>query len=308
MKKWILAAGIVGVSLLQAEPVKSQYVSPQAVWAVHLDLDLVRNAQDGLCAWLMEQTYEPEAARKLAGAQMFLGFDLRQDLHGVTIYGLTQDETSSVALLAGKFNVEHLKELLDKAENHNVDTIEGYEIHSWSKKEDPLESSFAAFRGEDLLIFASQGDVLLQALKVVDGAEAAATAPGLLSFTQDKALLTAAFKSDKPLQWSRAGMLKMANSGAFTIEESAGEIRVMMTLEVADEKNAENIYRVAEGLRAMILFGAAEKPNTAELAKSIVTEKKERSVSIALVSPSELVVKMLREGIDLKKVKKAVAQ
>ncbi|MDD2599883.1 MAG: hypothetical protein PHO37_11765 [Kiritimatiellae bacterium] len=306
MKKWIMAAGIISVSLLQAEPVKTQYLSPQAVWAVHLDLDLIRNAQDGLCAWLMEQTYEPETARKLAGAQMFLGFDLRQDLHNITIYGLTQDETSSVALLEGKLNVARLRELLDAADDHLMEVIDGYEIHSWSKKEDPMESSFAAFRGEDLLVFGSQRDVLVQALKQVDGSAAGAAAPGLLNFTQDKALLTAAFKSEKPLQWARAGMLKLANSGVFAIEESAGEIRVMMSLEVADEENAENIYRVAEGLRAMILFGAAQKPSAAELAKSVVTQKKERTISIALVAPSEQVVKVLREGVDLKKVKKAV--
>lgn len=308
MKKWIVVAGIISVSLLRAEPAKTQYVSTQAVWAVHFDLDLIRNAQDGLCAWLMEQTYEPETARKLAGAQTFLGFDLRQDLHGVTMYGLTQDETSSVALLAGKFNVERLNELLDRAGNHQMETVDGYEIHSWSKKEDPMESSFGVFRGDELLIFSSQHDVLLQALKVIDSADAGDVTPGLLNFTQDKALLTAAFKSDKPLDWPRAGMLKMANSGAFTIEESAGDVRIMMTLKVADEANAENIYRVTEGLRAMILLGAAQKPNAAELAKSIVTEKNGRSVSIALVAPSEQVVKMLREGVDFKKVKKAVAQ
>jgi len=308
MKLWIMAAGFISVSVLQAEPVRTQYVSPQAVWAAHLDLDLVKNAQGGLCAWLMEQTYEPETARKLAGAQRFLGFDLRQALSGVTVYGLTQDASRSAALFSGRFDVERLQELLGAADSYSVKEVEGYEIHSWTKKDDPEERSFGAFRGTNLLFFASASDVLLHALKVVDGKEPGGSAAGVLDFVQESALLTAAFKSGQPLDWPKAGMLKMASAGAFTIEESGDDVRIMLALEVAEAANAENIYRVAEGLRAMVLLSSEQKPEMAELARRAVVEKKEGSVLIALNVPATQLVKVLKEGVALKKVKKAAMQ
>lgn len=296
MKRFRLLMLLVAAAGLRAEPLNPKYIASDAVWVAHIDLDMIKNSQSGMGAWLVEKSHEPQSAKKIAEAKAYLGFDLRNDLAGVTAYGLSENETQAVALLSGSFNPTKLAALLGGLDNYNVVTNSGCEIHSWNKKDNPVEQHYAAFHGTNLVAFASDGETLTHAVKVLLGKGEDGSESTLMKIVQGENMLTAAFQSDKPLEWPQAGMLKSADAGVFSLAESNDELIVKLMLNVTDAEQAKNLGNVAEGLRAMAMLSAESKPKAAELAKQIIVDKHDKAVSLTLQASSDELIKMLEES------------
>ena len=298
----IMSIALILVSgLLCAEPLNPKSISSEAVWVAHLDLDLVKMPGSSVGAWLMEQSYKPEAVRKLNATQAALGVDVRNDISSLTVYGLTTSESQVAAMVSGVFDTPRLKKLLGGLENYCMTTNEGCVVHSWNKEDNPIEKHYAAFQGSNLVVFASDSQTLVHAVKVLDGKSENGCESTLMKIAGGKNILTAAFQNDEPLEWSKADMLKNADAGAFSIEETKGLLTLKLMLNARDEVQADNLYKIAEGLRAMALLSADNKPKAAEAAKNVVVDKHEKAVSLTLSCSSDEFANVLEESAAKKK-------
>lgn len=296
MNRIITIALVMITGLLFAEPLNPGHISDDAIWLAHLDLDQVKVQGSSLGAWLTDQSYKPEAVLKLNATQAALGVDVRNDISSLTVYGLSTDESCVAAMVSGTFDTPRLKKLLGGLENYSMTTNDCSEVHSWNKHDNPIEQHFAAFQGTNLVVFASDEETLVHAMKVLGGQRECGRESTLLKIAGGKNILTAAFQSDKPLEWSKADMLKNADAGVFSIEESDGKLTLKLMLNAIDQQQADNLSKIAEGLRAMALLGAESKPKAAEAARNVVVDKADRAVSLTLSCSSDELAKVIEES------------
>ena len=297
MKRYLTAVCLMLAGLcVYGGRLDPRLVAGDAVWVAHLDLEKINEAGGAMCAWLVEQSYKPEAAKKLTYAHATLGIDLRTALRGITIYGMSGDETQGAALLEGAFEKEKLLSVIANADNYGVSTNDGCEVHSWTKKDNPVEHQYAAIHGTNIVAFASDETTLVHVLKVLQGRSAGGADATLLKIAGEDNIFTAAFQSDEPLKWPQAGMLKNADAGVLSLKESDGQVSVRLMLNVTDKAQAENLHNVAQGLKAMAQLNAGDKPEAAKLAENIVVDRHEQAVSLTLSAPSGDIVKMFEEA------------
>ena len=252
MKRLLAFIFLVQVAcVLSAEQIKSEKVSKDAAWVMHLDLDLMRTVPDGLCGWLNEQSYQPEAARRLAANSRWLGIDIRSALKNVTAYGLTSDESQAVALFEGAFDKQQILARLNNVEGYKMSVNDNEEIHSWYKNKNPEELQYASFHSTNVVAFASDEDTLKHALAILRKSESGADGSSLLNSVEQDSLLYVAFQVDEPLPWPKAGMLRNANAGALNLKETDGNVTISLMLNAFDQTQADNLFNVAQGLKAM---------------------------------------------------------
>ena len=296
MKPLIIIAILVTTGGVFAEPLNPDCVSEKAVWLAHLDLDLIKDPESGLGRWFVEQSYKPDAVRKLNAAQSALGIDVRNDISSLTAYGLSIGESNVVAMISGVFDSLRLKTLVNGLENYSVTTNEGCEIHSWNKDDNPIEQHYASFQGTNRVVFASDKNTLTHAMKVLMGKSEGGRNSTLLKIAEGKNMLAAAFQSDRPLEWPQAGMLKNADAGVFTIGESDEKVNVKLMLNAVDSVQADNLSKIVEGLRAMAMLSSDSKPEAAKVARNITVDKHENAVSLTFSSALPEVIKVLEES------------
>ena len=301
MKRLVIFTFVVSALMLQAATINSQFVSKKAVWVAHIDIDSVKDPQSKLGSWMMEQSFKDAASRKLAALEVILGMDLRKDISGITAYGLSQGDKKSAAILTGNFDIERLTTLLAGADNYTLEIVAGYAIHSWDSKKKQGKRAYASLCDSGKIAFASDSETLVHALMVLDGKESNAVGIELMKIAAGKTMIVAAFDSPIPLEWPKAGALKMAQAGAFSIAENDDQVAIEFVLETTEKEKAENICRVAEGMKAMAMLGADKNPQAADFAKMMVVEKQENAVAISLICPTEKVIKMMQAAADRKR-------
>src|SRR4051812_18470514 len=101
--KFTLCAGCVCASglLASAGPLQRADVAADPAWLVHLDCDSLRPTTIG--RYVLSEMDKPEAKAKLAAFQSIFSFDLRTQLHGVTLYGATAAPEDGVLVLYADF-------------------------------------------------------------------------------------------------------------------------------------------------------------------------------------------------------------
>src|SRR5207248_11108761 len=67
-----------------AGPLQRNDISAQAVWAIHVDCDILRPTIIG--QYLVGELSKPEVQDKFAAFQSIFSFDPRKQLHGFTLY------------------------------------------------------------------------------------------------------------------------------------------------------------------------------------------------------------------------------
>ena len=100
MKRTILIGAMLAMLTcpMVADEAEPAYISADAAWVVHFDVDAWGETK--LEQAILDQ--HPEAIPKLEEFRATFGFDLREDLHGVTLYGTEGGAEISVADYVGE--------------------------------------------------------------------------------------------------------------------------------------------------------------------------------------------------------------
>ena len=175
MRKWtVTVAGLAAVwalaAAVQAAPLSLKQVPANAKWLAHVDFDSMRGhvLAKHMRDEIMEKHKDAQARIDKFGAEM--GMDVRNDLHGVTLYGTSFTPHQGVVIVNANVDQILLLKKAEKAPGHKVTKYGSYDLHSWTQdKERHGPPPNAAFFKPSILVFASSLDELKAALDVLGG-------------------------------------------------------------------------------------------------------------------------------------------
>src|SRR5271169_3118436 len=101
-----LACLATGGLTASGAPLKRADVAADPAWVAHLDCDALRPTTIG--QYIQSEMNKPDAQEKLAGFQSMVGFDLRTQLHGLTLYGTGSNPHDGVLLVYADFDPDRL--------------------------------------------------------------------------------------------------------------------------------------------------------------------------------------------------------
>jgi hypothetical protein len=262
---------LLGVAACPAGPLQRADISNDPAWVLHFDCDALRPTAIG--QHIQSEMAKPENDAKLAAFQAFFNFDLRKQLHAVTLYGTGTAPQDGVAIFYADFDAERLTTLAKAARDHQSTTYKSHEIHDWiddkKSKKGVKARTYAALAGKRV-IFGQKEDRVAHALDVIDGASANLGAGQVfpsLGANGAGFIQAAARKLDLPENSPNSALLRLSKVITFDLKEEAGNVNASLTMEANDEEVAGQIASVANGL--VSLMKLQNRPEATKLANAI---------------------------------------
>jgi hypothetical protein len=310
MKIGLCATCVAVVALsTSAGPLRRADIGVDALWVAHLDVDGMRSTAVG--QFIQSEMDKPEAQAKLAAFQALFSFDLRTQLHGVSLYAPTKPPQDGLLILYADFDPERLVTLARAAKDAQNTSHGQHTIYSWvddkKRKHGTSQRVYAAIAGSRV-VFGQREDRVAQALDVLEGAStslATGTAfaplgnPGDTSF-----LVAAARKLDLPGSDPHAAILKLSQSVRLQVAEAQKQLVGSLTLQANDDEVAGHITSIANGLVALMKL-QKDKPESARFAEALSLKQDGAQVVISLALPDKDAVEMMKADAARKAQRKA---
>ncbi len=275
---WKLTLGLGGICafgmLATAAPLQRAEVPANPAWLLHLDCDTLRPTIIG--QYLLSEMDKPENKAKLASFQDLVGFDLRTQLHGVTLYGSSPAPEDGVLMVNADFDPARLVKLAESANDYQSSPHGKTVIHNWIDDKRPVKDGvepriYAAIQGKRV-IFGQREDRVAQALDVLTGSASNLAAsknfPGLGVSGSTHFVEAAARKMKLPEGDPNAAILKMSQSVQLVLGESQKQVNGTITLVADSEAVSTNILSIAQGLLALVKM-QTDKPEDVKLANAL---------------------------------------
>jgi hypothetical protein len=291
------AALLVGAPVLPAAPFNPKDVAANPALLLHLDCDALRASSVG-----QSLLAQPEVRDKLAAVGAIFDFDLRTQLHGLTVY-TTEDHPKDGALIVyADFDPNRLITLAKAADGSQNSTNGSHVIYSWLDEKKKSQNGQAprvcgAILGHRV-IFGQNDAHLADALDVIDGL--APSFSGQHGFPQPAAgesilLQGVILKFDFDSTDAKAAIFKMSKSVHLKLSEVASNLTAAVLFQAADADTATQIGAIAQGLVAVLKLQKAD-PNALKLANAIVLKQDGATVGLKLSMPSAELIDAIKEG------------
>jgi hypothetical protein len=311
MRKYLVAGiaalGLAG-SVAHAGAFRAADVAAGAKWVLHADLDQFKQTAvgrlfvDGLAA--------DEHARKLDALEAVIGMDVRRQLGGWTMYGLSGDKQDSVILASGNFDPAQFIKLVRANDHYRTFAHAGTTVHAGrNEKSEPF---FIAFPATGRAVVASSEPGIKDALDVLGGGKpslAQQNAAGLpLEGSSGRAFFAAAaalneIKNADP----QARTLRIARTGALTLGEEAGSVLASIDLAAGSAEDAVHLQDAVRGLIALALLDDKHDAGTRQAIRDTKVEVEGSRLHIALRVPAGLVIDGMRKDWEKRARAKAAA-
>jgi hypothetical protein len=293
-----------------ATPLQRADVPAEPAWVLHFDCDALRPSAVG--QFLLAEMEKPEAQAKLAAFQAMFNFDLRNQLHGLTLYSLGTTPQDGVLLVYADFDAERLLTMVKAAKDYQGVAYKQHVIHQWiDEKKKAVNGvkprTYAAICGGRIVIFGQRQERVAQALDVTD--RSVPTLLGSSSFPQLGAAGTTSFieaaarKLDLPSSDPNAAMFKMTRQIGLQVSESQAQVSTLLTLEANDSEVAGHMATIAQGLVSLMKL-QTEKPEAVKLADALTVKQEGPRVVGRMVLPVGDLIEMIRAGAARKSAEK----
>jgi hypothetical protein len=319
MKKDALRLALCGIflSALQptlAKPLQRADVPAEPAWVLHLDCDALRPSALG--QFLLAEMEKPEAQAKLAAFQAMFNFDLRKQLHGLTLYSVGTTPQDGVLLVCADFDANRLVTLARAAKDYQTESYKQHLIHNWvDDKKKAVNGikprTYAAIYGGRMVIFGQRQERVAQALDVAD--HLVPTLAGSSSFPQLGAAGTQSFieaaarKLDLPAGDPNAAMFKMSRQMSLEVSESQAQVNAIVTLEANDEEIAGHMATIAQGLLSLMKL-QKDKPEAVKLADALTIKQEGPRVVGQMGLPVGDLIEIVKAGAARKALLKVQHQ
>ena len=306
----ILIALLSGLALAQAAvaaPFNAAQVPAAAVLVLHLDADALRQTAPGRA--LLEHLNSGKGGQQMDALAAVLGWDLRRDLAGLTLFNTTSDEREGVALLRGRFDPARLEVLLKADAGYRSEVYQGATVHGWIDQE-KKQRRYGALLGDLAVVSGSKAAVqrTLDVLQARAPALAGAN-PNQLPLPEAGAAfaLAAANLAAFPLTNTppHARSLRMARSGSFTLAEAGGQVLGQLTLRAEREEAARLMADAGRGLLALAQLDDQQDEAAREMLRALRIEQGGSEVALHLTLPAEKAAVWLRMQLQKDAQKKA---
>ena len=299
-KLTLCAAGVCASGLIaHATPLQRADVMADPAWLLHLDCDALRPTTIG--QFVLAEMDKPEAKAKLAAFQAIFSFDLRTQLHGVTLYGSSQSPTDAVLIVHADFDPDRLITLVKAAKEYQSSTHNQHAIHSWIDEKKQAKDGvkprvFAAIQG-NRVIFGQSEDRVAAALDVLDGFTPSLVSskafpelgvPGNGHFIE-----AAARKFNLPDSDPNATILKLSKSVQAVLGEKQQQVQGTLTLVADNDEVAGHIFSIAQGLMALMKL-QTNKPESVTLANAIEIRQEGQTIFGQLNLPASAAVEIMK--------------
>jgi len=302
----LLAAGWAA----SGSPLQRADVPAEPAWVLHLDCDGLRPTVIG--QYLLTEMEKPEAQAKLAAFESIFSFDLRKQLHGLTLYSTGTSPQDGVLLVYADFQAERLVTLAKAAHDSRHTSYREHVIYNWiddnkKEREGVKPRVYAAIQGTRV-IFGQREERVARALDVLDGG-----APNLSTSSEFSMLGAegetsflegAARKLDLPEGDPNAAIFRLAKQIRLQMSEAGGQATARLTLEANDEEIAGHMATIAQGLVALLKL-QKDNPESARLADGLALKQDGPRLVASLALPSSDVVAMMKADAARKAARKA---
>jgi hypothetical protein len=301
---------LAGLPLLCAAPFNPKDVAANPALLVHVDCDAINASTIGKS--ILSQASLQD---KLAALGAIIDFDLRTQLHGLTVYTTEEHPKDGALIVYADFDPKRLITLAKAADDFHCVTNGEHVIYSWrddkKKARDGDQPRVCGAIVGHRVVFGQDESHLASALDVIDG-----TAP---NFSGKKGLPPAGAGESILLQGEllkfdfddadgKAAIFKKAKAVRVKLSEGADKVTAAVHLEAADDTTASEINAIAQGLLAVVKLQMPDA-DAAKLANDIVIKQDGSVVGVSISeSSSELsddVAKMIKKGEEKAEEKEA---
>lgn len=297
---WLLTlAGTAG-----AAPLQPAQVITDPAWVVHLDCDALR--QTSLGKEILRKLDQPEAGNRFESFKAVFGLDPRKDLHGVTLYGATKEETDGVLLASADFDASRLLALVQANKDYRTNAHGAHIIHSWvddkaAAKSGTQSRAYGTLYHGKILIVGQQERRVTEALDVLDGKQASLTTNtnySRLGAAGEGVFLTGGARAlNVPGTGLEATLLKQAKLLWLSAREAQGQVELKLTLETADAGAAKQLGDAGRGFLAVLAL-QTNQPAAVKLAQAITLEQAGAGLMAKLSLPAADVVRLVQERLE----------
>ncbi len=303
----------LGAGTAAARPLQRADVGANPVWVVHLDCDLLRSTAIG--QFIQTEMDKPEAQAKLAAFQALFSFDLRTQLHGLTLYGTGPAPEDGVLLVYADIDEARLVTLAKAAKDAQQTQYKQTVIYSWVDAHKKARNgvkprTYAAVAGSRV-VFGQREERVGQALDVLSGAApnlaSGQTFPELSATASTSFLQAAARKLDFMPSDPNAAVLRLAKLAVFQLGETRGQLAATLTLQANDEEVAANMASIAQGLIALMKL-QKEKPESVKFAEALTLKQEGPAIVVKLNFPAADAIDLIKADAARKAQKKAARE
>ena len=294
-----------------AGPLQRADVAGEPAWVLHLDCDSLRPTALG--QYLLAEMEKPEAQAKFDAFQTIFNFDLRKQLHGLTLYSTGKSPEDGVLLVYADFDPNRLVTMAKAAKDYQSTSYKQHVIHNWvdEKKKAKLGVKprvYAAIQGSHIVVFAQQEARVAQALDLLDrvapnlagsGVFAQLGASGNSSFLQ-----AAARRLDFGDSDPSAALFRLAKMARLQIGEAQGQLKATLNLEANDEVVAQQMGWVGQGLVALMKLQRGN-PGSAKLAEALTLKQDGAGLVATLALSTDEAIALMKADAARKAQKKA---
>jgi hypothetical protein len=291
------AALLAGAPVDFAAPFNPKDVAATPAVLFAVDCDALRASSVGRSI-----LSEPEVQDKLAAVGAIFDFDLRKQLHGLTVYTTEAHPKDGVLIVYADFDPDRLITLAKAMDGFQSATNGSHVTYSWlddkkKAKDGETPRVCGAILGHRV-IFGQNSAHLADALEVIDGkAPALSGAKSLPGPDSGESILAQGelLKFDFDSDDQKAAIFKMSKSVRVKLSEVANNMTATVHLEAADADTASNIGNIAQGLLAVLRMQKSDA-NALKLANAIVIKQDGNTVGLTLSEPSSDLITMIIEG------------
>lgn len=298
--KFSLCVGICAISLLAAAaPLQRADVIANPAWLLHLDCDALRPTTIG--QYILSETDKPQNKARLAVFQSLFGFDLRTQLHGVTLYGASPVPEDGVLMVYADFDPDHLVTLAQAAKDYQSSPHGKNTIHSWIDDKKKAKNGvkpriYAAIQGNHV-IFAQQEQNVAQALDVADKSSSSLAGGNLFPELglpgNGHVVEAAARKLNLPDSNPPSTILKLSQSVQLVLGENQQQFSGAVTLVADSPEVSTQVLSIAQGLQALVKL-QNDNPQAVKIVNAVTLKQDGGRVTGTLVLPAADVVEMMK--------------
>jgi hypothetical protein len=310
LKTTLLAGCLLAAALnLPATQLQRTDVAASSVWVLHINCDALRPTAIG--KHILAELEKPEAQAKLSVFQNMFSFDLRTQLHGITLYSAGSSPQDGVLIVYADFDADKLVTLAKAANDSQNSTHNGHTVYNWAddkkKHHGEKQRVYATIQG-NRIIFGQRESAVTQALDVLDGSVpnlATAKAFPQLGGTGDTAFLSgAARKLDLSQSDPNAAIFRLSKSFRLQVGEVQQHLTGTLTLEANDDEVAGSMMSIAQGMIGLLKL-QKDKPEAAKFLQAIALKQDGASLVLTIDIPTDDVVNAMKASEERKAAKAA---
>lgn len=276
-----------------AAPLRSSDVAADPAVVLHLDID-------ALLASPVGQTIlsNADTQARLSAMTAAFNFDLRSQLHGLTVYTPTDQPTNGVMIVYAGFDSNRIVTIARGGlEGFKISDVGSQRIFSWlDEKHETNGVAPRVYAGiaDNRVLFARSGPIISAALDVIAGKAPGFTDTQFLPQAMSLGEKTVLVAAIKPIALDTANpgaaVLKMAKVVRLWAGTSNDSVRLKLGIDAQDDNSAMQISQIVSGLLAMLRLN--KNPALTKLADDISVKINGSSVSLSLAAPGAQILNL----------------